>query len=59
MDYQEADINYNMLEGCVNRIFITDDKEELISLYCGALHYLSLLFSYGEKRFSERSENEG
>lgn len=59
MDYQEASNNYDMLKGCVNRIFVTDDKEELISLYGGALHYLSLLFLYGKERFSERSENEG
>lgn len=59
MDYQEASNNYDMLKGCVNRIFVTDDKEELISLYGGALHYLSLLFLYGKERFSERSEKEG
>lgn len=58
MTYQEASNNYDMLKGCVNRIFITDDKEELISLYGSALHYLSLLFLYGKERFSERSETE-
>lgn len=57
MTYREADNNYDMLKGCVNRIFVTDDKEELISLYAGALHYLSLIFLYGKERFSERSEN--
>lgn len=46
-----------MLKGCVNRIFVTDDKEELISLYGSSLHYLSLIFLYGKERFSERSEN--
>lgn len=58
MTYQDASNNYDMLKGCVNRIFVTDDKEELISLYGGALHYLSLLFLYGKERFSERSETE-
>ena len=57
MDYQEASNNYDMLKGCVNRIFVTDDKDELVSLYAGALHYLSLLFLYGKERFSERPEN--
>ena len=45
MDYQEAGNNYDMLKGCVNRIFVTDDKDELVSLYAGALHYLSPLQS--------------
>ncbi len=54
MTYQEAHNNYDMLKGCVNRIFITDDKEELISLYVGALHYLSLLFLYGKERFQQK-----
>lgn len=27
--YQEAKNDYNMLKGCVNRIFVTDDMEEL------------------------------
>lgn len=56
MDHQEAGNNYDMLKGCVNRIFVTDNKDELVSLYTGALHYLSLLFLYGKERFSERSE---
>ena len=56
-DYQKASNDYDMLKGCVNRIFVTDDKEELISLYTSAIHYLSLIFLYGKERFSERSEN--
>lgn len=56
-DYQKAHNDYDMLKGCVNRIFVTDDKEELITLYGCALHYLSLIFNYGKERFSERSEN--
>lgn len=56
MDYQEASNNYDMLKGSINRIFVTDDKEELISLYTSALYYLSLIFCYGKTRFRERSE---
>lgn len=58
MDYQNARNNYDMLKGCVNRIFITDKKEELISLYTSALHYLGLIFLYGKERFPRRLENE-
>lgn len=47
-DYQKASNDYDMLKGCVNRIFVTDDKEELISLYGSSLHYLSLIFLYGK-----------
>lgn len=56
MNYQEAHNNYDMLKGSINRIFVTDDKEELISLYTSALYYLSLIFCYGKTRFRERSE---
>lgn len=57
MNYNEAHNDYEMLKGCVNRIFITDDKEELISLYGASIYHLSRIFLYGDERFSERTEN--
>lgn len=57
MEYQKASNEYDMLKGCVNRIFVTNDKEELPALYAGALNHLSLIFLYGKERFSERLEN--
>ena len=56
-DYQEASIAYEMLKGCINLIFFTDDKEELPSLYEGDIYHLGQIYKYGENRFSERSEN--
>lgn len=60
-NYQEASNEYDMLKGCINRIFVTDDKEELPQLYGGAIYHLGQIYRYGEKRLektdSERSEN--
>lgn len=58
MEYQKASNEYDMLKGCVNRIFVTNDKEELPALYAGALNHLSLIFLYGKERFPRRPENE-
>lgn len=54
MDYQEAGNNYDMLKGCVNRMFVTDDKEELPQLHQGALYYLGLIYQYGVDRLNAR-----
>ena len=62
IDYQEANNEYDMLKGCINRIFITDDMEEFPKLLAGAIYHLQQIFIYGEQRlersFSERSEND-
>lgn len=59
-EYQKAINDYDMLKGAVNRIFITDDKEELPRMYESAKYYLDLIYAYGCKRMdwklSERSE---
>lgn len=57
MDYKEASNEYDMLKGCVNRIFVTQDKDELVSLYSGAVYHLSRVFSYGRGRFAGCSES--
>ena len=49
-NYQEASNEYDMLKGCINRIFVTDDKEELPSLYGGAIYHLGQIYKYGEQR---------
>lgn len=48
--YQKASNDYDMLKGCVNRMFITDDREELPRLYESAKRYLDLIYDYGCKR---------
>jgi len=51
-DYQEARNEYDMLKGCVNRMFVTDDREELPRLHQGALYHLGLIYQYGVDRLS-------
>lgn len=54
--YQEAKNDYNMLKGCVNRIFVTDDMEELPRLYAGAIYHLGDIYKYGMERLEGRNE---
>lgn len=44
--YNEA----NMLEGCKNRMCVTDEVEELISLHAGAVHHAASLFELNLER---------
>ena len=41
---QERYNTRDMLDGCLNRIMITDDLSELITLFCSAFHYIDMLF---------------
>ena len=52
-NYQEASNEYDMLKGCINRIFVTDDKEELPKLYGGAIYHLGQIYRYGEERLEK------
>lgn len=54
--YQEASNDYDMLKGCVNRIFVTDDMEELPRLYSGAMYHFSRIYQYGCDRLIKRAE---
>lgn len=54
--YQEASNDYDMLKGCVNRIFVTDDMEELPHLYAGAVYHLGDIYKYGMERLKGRNE---
>lgn len=55
-DYQTASNDYDMLKGCINRMFVTDDKEELPRLYGGAIYYLGQIYRYGENRLQTKEE---
>lgn len=57
MDYQKASNNYDMLKGCVNRMFVTDDMKELPKLHQGALYYLGLIYQYGVNRLADPVED--
>lgn len=54
--YKEASNDYDMLKGCVNRIFVTDDMEELPRLYSGAMYHFSRIYQYGCDRLIKRAE---
>lgn len=54
--YQEARNYYDLLKGCVNRIFVTDDIDELPRLYSGAMHHFSCIYQYGCDRLIKRVE---
>lgn len=56
-DYREASNDYDMLKGCVNRIFITDDIEELPRLYSSAMYYFSRIYKYGCDRLIAKKED--
>lgn len=61
-DYQKASNDHDMLMCCVNRLLISDDKEELPKLYKGARYHLACIYSYGlerlAKKFLEGGEDE-
>lgn len=57
-DHQKASNAYDMLKGCVNRMFVTDDMEELPKLHQGALYYLGLIYQYGVNRLADPAEGE-
>lgn len=57
MDYQEASNKYDMLKGCVNRMFVTDDMEELPKLHHGALYCLGLIYKYGVDCLADPAED--
>lgn len=54
--YKEASNDYDMLKGCVNRIFVTDDINELPHLYASAVYHLGDIYKYGMERLRKRNE---
>lgn len=55
---QERYNTRNMLDGCLNRIMITDDLVELISLFCSAFHYIYMLFQDSRLRIQNQNVKE-
>lgn len=51
-----ADIASDMLNGCRNRLFITDDPNEIPMLYSGALYHLREILNYARSRLAEKEE---
>lgn len=50
MTQKEAYNQYESLKGCVNRIFVTNDYKELLSMTRFASIYLKYIAEYNEAR---------
>lgn len=53
---QHAHSESDMLDGCRNRLFITDNPDELPWLYSGALFHLREIYKYAAARFAAKKE---
>ena len=40
-EVKELDNNYNILQGSINRLHVSDDKEELSRLYNASIYYIA------------------
>lgn len=45
--------NYDLLKGCVNRMFLTDDMGELCHMYGSAKRLIDTVYEYHENRVSQ------
>lgn len=52
--YQEVSNDYDALKGCINRLFVSDDKEELPKMYESAKYHLDRIYNYGIDRLNKR-----
>ena len=53
---QHAHSESDMLDGCRNRLFITDNPDELPWLYSGALFHLREIYKYAAARLAAKKE---
>lgn len=53
---QRAHNESDMLDGCRNRLFITDNPDELPRLYSGALYHLREIYKYAAARLAAKKE---
>lgn len=54
----EISNNVNMLEGCKNRMCVTDDAEELVRLYGGLIRYATALFELNCERICDKEDDD-
>ncbi|WP_313343607.1 hypothetical protein [Sedimentibacter sp.] len=50
MNKKEIDFEYNMLQGNINRMFLTDDYKELNTMYLFAKRRLDEIHTYNYNR---------
>lgn len=56
---QTADNEYDMLKGCMNRMFVTDDPEELMQMYQSAIRLIDIIRQYNTVRLAKKeTQNE-
>lgn len=53
---QHASNESDMLDGCRNRLFVTDNPDELPRLYSGALYHLREIYKYAAARLATKKE---
>lgn len=51
---ETADFAYDMLKGNMNRMYVTDDSEELMRMYQAAIHNIDIIRKYNTKRLAEK-----
>ena len=56
---QHAHSESDMLDGCRNRLFITDNPDELPLLYSGALYHLRESYKYAAARLKGKHDEAG
>lgn len=53
---QTADNEYDMLKGCMNRMFVTDDPDELMRMYQSAIWKIDIIRQYNTVRLAKKEE---
>lgn len=53
---QTADNEYDMLKGCMNRMFVTDDPDELMRMYQSAIWQIDIIRQYNTVRLAKKEE---
>ncbi len=56
--YRKLKIQKDMLEGNINRMFITDDMDEMDVMYETAVQRLNAIYEGNKKRLEEVMEHE-
>lgn len=54
MTKQTAHHEYDMLQGCMNRMFVTDDPDELMRMYQSAIRRIDLIRKYNTVRLAQK-----
>lgn len=53
MNRKELMFNCDMIQGCINRMMVTDNQEELDRMFIGAITGLNTIYTENKKRLLE------